>query len=163
VRVPGTRARVPSGRVRTACRACESARQRACAGAATLMFAIISWKVLWWQPLRRPVTPVTLCCAIVSSGGRREGGRIGRNPPPFGRTIAYPPACPPPHRREIGWNGRATPQTLIPSIATRGPSTAAWPSPNYPPLPIPLLQSIPLGRTRGSASPLNSIPFPHFT
>lgn len=46
VRVRGTRARVPNGRARTACRACESARQRACAGAATLMFAITSWKVL---------------------------------------------------------------------------------------------------------------------
>lgn len=81
---------------------------------------------------------------------RQEGGRE-KSTPPFGRTVARPtillPTASPLEKLD---ETAETPWTLIPSIATRGPTNSAWPSPNYPSLYPPALPLPLQWRTRGS-------------
>lgn len=123
MRVPGTRARVPCVWIRTAARVCRR-------DVNVCNHKLESFVMATAPPASYPGNALLChCVERRKEGGREESGEIHprSGEPPSTRSSS----CHRPRRREIGWNDRATPWTLIPSIATRGPTNSAWPSPNY--------------------------------
>lgn len=121
VRVPGTRARVPSERVRTACcRACESAC--ADAGDVNVCNHKLESFVMATAPSASYPGNALLChCAVLLRRRRRRRWqrRVGRNPPPIVRPSFLPTS------EKLDETAELIPllprsRTLSPTNATRG-------------------------------------------